>query len=67
MLRKKFFASPFEGEDGAKHQERGDMNTPHPPFGHLLPQGEKGTGSQFPVTRPAERAEELGRVYQLGK
>ena len=42
------FPSPLEGEGGAKRRMRGLAEielaapTPHPPFGHLLPQGEKG-------------------------
>src|SRR5690606_34915838 len=58
--------SPLEGEGGNPRSAdfrvrvvRQPMpetreETPHPPFGHLLPQGEKGTGpSQTKTKRPA--------------
>ncbi len=41
--------SPLVGEGGAERRMRGprpQQETPHPPFGHLLPQGEKEGGGQ---------------------
>jgi error-prone DNA polymerase len=39
----KIIPSPLAGEGGAQRRMRGNHKhpTPHPPFGHLLPQGEK--------------------------
>ncbi len=51
MITSLFFPSPLEGEGGALAPDEGAAkfkhltqtnHTPHPPFGHLLPQGEKG-------------------------
>ena len=45
--------------DWVAHAAEADGEPPHPPFGHLLPGGEKGT-----VIARAERARREGRQWR---